>query len=187
MDSAEEYRLLAGARQFDQEALAAIYETYSPALYAYALRLLGDEIRAEECVADVFSRFLRALRGGQGPKEYLRAYLYRVAHNWVTDQYRREPPPPLNLDEDLADDSRHHPERQAEKKILQEQLRGALRRLTPEQRQVVILRYVQDCAPDEVAAALNRPVGAVKALQHRGIAALRKILLKEDEHDSHDT
>ena len=91
--------LLQRARHFDQQALGEIYDTYSPRLYRYAMRLLGEVELSEDCVAETFSRFLHALHGGGGPTDYLQAYLYRVAHNWITDQYRRQPPPPLSLDD----------------------------------------------------------------------------------------
>ena len=93
--------LLKGARNFDQQALGEIYDLYSGKLYAYSMRLLGSQDLAEECVAETFSRFLLALKNGGGPQEYLQAYLYRVAHNWITDTYRRQPPPPLELKEEL--------------------------------------------------------------------------------------
>src|SRR5512138_184862 len=101
MNTRSEQDLLNGARALDMQALAAIYDRYSPGLYAYAMRLLGDECQAEDCVAETFSRFLKSLRAGQGPEEHLQAYLYRIAHNWITDLYRRQPPPPFELDENL--------------------------------------------------------------------------------------
>lgn len=86
-------------RQFDPQALGEIYDCYSPAVYRYAVRLLGAPDLAEECVAEVFNRYLNALRRGQGPNDNLRAYLYRIAHNWITDRWRRGPPPSVSLEE----------------------------------------------------------------------------------------
>ena len=91
MDKHQE-ELLRRARKFDQQALAEIYDSYSTGLFGYALRLLGDTNLAEECVAEAFTRFLNALHSGKGPKDHLKAYLYRIAHNWITDYYRRHPP-----------------------------------------------------------------------------------------------
>ncbi|HJS30247.1 MAG TPA: sigma factor, partial [Anaerolineales bacterium] len=84
-----EQRLLEQARLLDEGALAEIYDRYSDELYRYSLRLLGDVHLSEDCVMDSFSRFLKALHRGGGPDTYLRAYLYRIAHNWITDHYRR--------------------------------------------------------------------------------------------------
>lgn len=173
----DEPRLLHGARIFDPDCLAEIYDRYSPELYAYAWRLLGDANLAEDCTAEVFTRLLSALRTGGGPNDHLRAYLYRSAHNWVTDHYRRRPP--LDLDENLPSGA-VGPEAQTEQGQRQRRMRAALLRLTPEQRQVVLLRYYQQLDPGETAAAVGRPLGAVKSMQHRALAALRRLLSEED-------
>ena len=168
---------LEGARRLDQGVLANIYDQYSPGLYRYAMRLLGDPYLAEDCVSDTFSRFLKALKAGKGPKDYLQAYLYRIAHNWITDQYRRQPEPPLMLDEELSSSEEMQVTEQVDERIKQERVRSALRLLTSEQRQVIVLKYLEGWKNEEVAVALQKPVGAVKALQHRALAALRRILV----------
>lgn len=180
MKKPEPADLLRRARTFDITALAEIYDQYSPAIYAYALRLLGDEMQAEDCVAEVFARLLRALKAGQGPQDHLQAYLYRVAHNWITDTYRRQPLPPLELPESLPENEELQPESSAQQRQQQERIRAALRRLPPEQRQVVMLRFYQGLSSEETAAALQKTEGAVKAMQHRALASLRNLLGIED-------
>src|SRR5208283_498216 len=98
-----ESELIERARSFDQTALAEIYDRYSPGIYRYALHLLGDPQQAEDCTADTFTRYLQAVRGEGGPQSHLQAYLYRIAHNEIMDIYRRQPPPPLPLFDDLPD------------------------------------------------------------------------------------
>lgn len=181
MKTRSEQDLLHDAQAFDMQALAAIYDRYSPGLYTYAMRLLGDECLAEDCVADTFTRFLKGLRAGQGPDEHLQAYLYRIAHNWITDIYRRQAPPPFELDEEMRAEDDARPEIQANRNLEQDRVRSALRLLTPDQRQVVILRFLEGWENEEVAAALQKPVSAVKALQHRALAALRKWLLEKEK------
>jgi len=174
-----EAHLLARARSFDEEALAAIYDQYSPGVYRYARRLLSDASLAEDCVAETFIRFLQALSGGGGPQDYLQAYLYRVAHNWITDVYRRQPPPPLELRENHPAGN-HDLETLAGQALERARVQAALVRLTAEQRQVVTLRFLEGWGPEEVARAVQKPVGAIKALQHRALAALRRMLVDED-------
>ncbi len=174
--------LLRQAREFDQQALAEIYDTYSSGLYGYALRLLGDRATAEDCVAETFSRFLKALHTGRGPRKQIRAYLYRIAHNWIVDFYRRSPQQILSLDEGPEPALAVRVEEQVDHRILAGQLRKALFQLTPDQQQVITLVYIEGWRKAEVAAALGKPVGAVKSLQHRGIKSLRRILeLTEQE------
>lgn len=169
--------LLIGARTFDMQSLGEIYDLYSPGIYAYSMRLLGDACLAEECVSETFARFLNGLRIGHGPSEHLQAYLYRVAHNWITDHYRRHSPPTLQLPEDYPVGEEKQPENQVSLRMEQERVRNALRSLTPDQRQVIILRFYEGWENEEVALAVEKPVGAVKALQHRALIALRKWLL----------
>lgn len=170
-----EQELLRRARQFEPEALGVIYDQYSTPLYRYAFRLLGNADSAEECVAEVFSRLLSALRHGGGPRDHLQAYLYRVAHNWITDQWRRAPPPTISLSAVLPDD-RADPAHLVGDPVDQVRVRQALFCLTPDQRQVIMLKFLEDLDNETIARVLDKPVGAVKSLQHRALAALRRAL-----------
>ncbi len=176
MNTINEIALMKGARDFDSGALAEIYDSYSPAIFTYAMRLLGDNAMAEDCVSETFSRFLKALRAGNGPQDHLKAYLYRIAHNWITDCYRRDPPPPFELNEEFKADDLTVPEAQVTRRMEQEKVRSALRLLTPDQRQVIMLRFFEEWEIQAVASAMQKPAGAIKALQHRGLEALRSLL-----------
>ena len=172
---------LSGALQGDEEKLAALYDAYSPALFRYAYRLLGNEQAAEDIVAEAFYRFLRLLKAGGGPKDHLKAYLYRVAHNLIMDRFRRQPPVELNLElgsEDLSDES-EGPDQQTERAHAQASVRQSLWKLTPDQRQVVVLKFFEQLSNEEVSQVLHKPVGAVKSLQHRALEALRRMLAGE--------
>jgi RNA polymerase sigma-70 factor (ECF subfamily) len=179
MDCRHDQELLCLARRFDLDALAALYDRYNTGIYHYSLRLVGDPALAEDCAADTFSRLLHALRDGGGPTDNVRAYLYRSAHNWIVDHYRRTPPEPLDPEADLVQPD-GDPVEQAEQNMIQERVRRALRLLTVEQRQVVALRYIEGWDLSEIAVCVQKPVGAVKALQHRAVAALKKMLLAEE-------
>ena len=172
-----ELDLLVQAQKLDTRALVEIYDLYSPRLYRYAFRLLGDACAAEDCVAETFSRFLQAVRGGRGPRDYLQAYLFRTAHNLVVDHYRRQKP------EDILNDNTpdcENTEENASLSIRQKHVRFALAELTSEQQQVIALKFLEGWENDEIARTLNKPVGAVKSLQHRALAHLQKILLDEE-------
>jgi len=171
--------MLQRAQRYEVQALAVIYDQYSPRLYRYALRLLGDEELAEECVAETFNRFLAALKYGKGPNKYLQAYLFRVAHNWVTDYYRSRPQPVSLSDENDMVDSGSELDVKFVEEHQKERVRNALTLLTSEQRQVVVLKYLEDWENQQIAAAVNKPIGAVKALQHRALNSLRRILNEE--------
>jgi len=173
--------LLKKARQYDQNALAEIYDLYSDALFAYAFKHVGKSQVAEDLVAETFSRFLKALERGGGPKEYLRAYLYRITHNLIIDSYRREPPPPLKLEEELISEEGADPITIMADLEDADRVRNALRLITPEQSQVITLRFLEGWSGPEIAQAMDKSLGSIKALQHRGLAALQRILLENDQ------
>ncbi|MDX9864514.1 MAG: sigma-70 family RNA polymerase sigma factor [Anaerolineaceae bacterium] len=169
--------------QLDERALAEVYDQLSPGIFRYAMRLLGNTDLAEDCVAETFSRLLRVLHKGKGPKDHLKAYLYRIAHNWITDQYRRQPPPPLELDEAMTVDSGKTVQDEVEHNLHQERIRAALYLLPETQRQVIVLRYLEGWSVKEVAASLKRSSGAVKAIQNRATTSLRKYLTAQEENE----
>ncbi len=176
--------LIPRARSFDLKALEIIYDQHNQGLYSYAYHLLGDAMLAEECVSEVFSRFLRALQAGKGPDSNLKGYLYRSAHNWVTDYYRSRRDEDA-LEDDLPDREQPEVRAEVERSLDCQQLRSVLPLLTREQYQVVALRFIEGWELDDVASALGRPVGAVKSLQHRALQNLRKLLNgKNEEHET---
>ena len=169
-----EKELLNAALYFDPKALAQIYDLYSQGLYRYAARFLGDPSAAEDCVAETFSRFIRAIHEKRGPKDYLKAYLYRIAHNWIADYYRRAPD--VSELKDTFPDSINAPEQEVSLRMRQAQVRKAIQRLTPDQQQVILLKYMEGWKNKEIAQAIKKPVGAVKSLQHRALGRLKKYL-----------
>ena len=172
--------LLARARRWEKDALVEIYDLYSPGLYRYAMRQLNNQAAAEDCVAESFERLLKAFHRRGGPQDHLQAYLYRVAHNWVSDYYRRAGPESVQLDTSLQTDQ------QTENAVLQsleaKAIRQAMALLTPEQRQVIALKHLEGLRNAEVAEVMGKSVGAVKALEQRGLAGLERTLQStEDE------
>ena len=179
MNSSEE-ELLKHAYQLDGQALAKIYDLHSDELYRYAMRLLGDVDIAEECVSETFTRFLNALHRKKGPRDHLRAYLFRIAHNWITDFYRRAKPETEDIDDEISLASDENPPQKAFMNMEMARVRKALMKLTPEQREVISLKFLEGWSNDEVATHIRKPVGSVKSLQHRGLAALKRILLDKN-------
>ena len=187
MNSSNEQQWLTDAKKFNKESLGAIYDHYSPGIYRYALRLLGNTSLAEDCVAETFSRFLQTLKAGNGPENYLQAYLYRIAHNWITDNYRHQPQPSLELNESLQENDPTPPEVFVEKNITRQQVRMALRCLTPDQRQVISLRFYEGWENFEIAQTMEKPIGAIKALQYRALQSLRSLLLFEENERENES
>lgn len=178
-----EQELLQKASRMNTQALAEIYDTYSPGIFRYGMRLLGDMSLAEDCVAETFTRFLKALQERHGPCDKLQAYLYRIAHNWIVDLYRK------NGNEQVLELSKNIwseadvPEEEAAKRIRQKQVRKAILQLTPDQQQVILLKYLEDWSNEEVARVMKKPIGAVKSLQHRALRSLYRILEEKSRNE----
>ena len=181
-DRTHEQARITQAQPFDQTTLAQIYDTYQLPLYRYIYRRVGDVETARDLTADVFKRLLQAVHKGQEPdKNAIRAWLYRTAHNQVVDYYRRQQHrrhlPLFDSVVSTADD----PVETAEHNIAAAAVRQAMQQLTPDQQQVVSLKFLEGFTNQEIADILDKPVGAVKSLQHRALAALQRQLLPKRE------
>ncbi|MBK9055309.1 MAG: sigma-70 family RNA polymerase sigma factor [Chloroflexi bacterium] len=170
--------LLSRVQAFDRQALADVYESYQPLIYSYIFRRVGDVEPARDLTADVFKHLLQAIQQGSGPEQSLRAWLYRAAHNQVIDYYRRQQfRHHLPLPDDDLVATADEPAQMAEQTFLVGQVRQALHALTADQQQVIALKFLEGWSNDEIAAQINKPVGAVKSLQHRALAALQRGLM----------
>lgn len=173
----DEATLLERIGQYDTEALAQVYDSYYDRIYRYVYGYLGRIDAAEDLTANVFFRLLSAVQRGKSPRKNLSAWLYRVAHNLVVDAFRRMPPDELELAEWLESDQ-PEPAETVELRIQLDRVRRALPHLTEAQQQVIMLKFFQGMDSREVAAIMGKTDGAVDALQHRALRALRKMLNK---------
>ncbi len=176
MSAENEGDLLRRARNLEHEALVEIYDLYSSSIFAYAYRVLGDGNLAEDCVSETFLRLLKSLKNQSGPQEHLKSYLYRIAHNWITDLYRKSSIRELELTDTTLPLNDYRLENHVENNMDLSEIQKAITSLTPDQRFVITLRYGEGWDINQIATALQKPVGAVKALQHRALAALQKIM-----------
>jgi len=176
-----EDRQLERARAFDKAALAAIYDTFHPKIYGYIYRRVGDVEISRDLTSELFRRFLQTVKQGNGPEQQLQAWLYRSAHNIVIDHYRRQKHRNhLQLDDQLIGQDSEL-EQITEQQLQIEKLRGAIRTLTAEQQQVVTLKFLEGFSNGEVAAMLDKPIGAVKSLQYRALHSLQRELTAQKE------
>ncbi len=174
----DESTLLNRAKEYDPAALGELYDQYAPRIYAYIYRRVGDAQLAEDLTGDVFVRVLQAIRSDRFWHTSFRAWLYRIAHNLVVDHFRRRSPIELELDEQFFE-SEDDPPATVRKKLAHQQVRRAIRHLTPDQQQVIVLRFGEGMKAREVAEVMDKSVGAVEALQHRALASLRRVLERE--------
>lgn len=176
-----ERTLLERARAYDADALGELYDQYAPLIYAYLYRRVHNAQLAEDLTGEVFVRVLQAIQSEQFWHTSFRRWLYRIAHNLLVDHYRRQPPVPmLALDEQLVA-AQGDPDSALAEKLSRQDLLAAISQLTPDQQQVLVLRFGEGLAAREVAEIMGKSVGAVELLQHRALTALRRILRKNEQ------
>lgn len=174
-------RLLKRIQKFDKQALTEVYDVFAPKIYGYVYRHTGHVETAQEITSDTFQRLLVTLKNNSGPDENLSAWLYRVAHNLIVDHYRKQPlQESLELDEDLYEQASPVQETGNQKRLTA-QTREALKKLTALQQQVIVLRFLEELSLKETAQIVQREVGAVKAIQHRALSSLRRIIEESDD------
>jgi RNA polymerase sigma-70 factor (ECF subfamily) len=165
--------LIRRARDGHPDALGALYDRYSPAIYRYLYRRSGDAVLSEDLTGTVFLRMLEALKKDQAWDESFSGWLYRIAHNLLTDHMRaRGRRPESDLPETLPAGGTRLEDR-VERDIAADAVRKALTHLKPEYTEVLLLRFTEGLSHADVAERLGKTETAVKVTQHRALKALR--------------
>jgi RNA polymerase sigma-70 factor (ECF subfamily) len=166
-------QLIERARCGQTDALGALYDRYSPAIYRYLYRRSGDSVLAEDLTGTVFLRMLEALKKEQAWEDSFSGWLYRIAHNLLTDHMRaRGRRPESELPETLPAGGTRLEDR-VDRAIATDAVRKALYQLKPEYTEVLLLRFTEGLSHADVAARLGKTETAVKVTQHRALKALR--------------
>lgn len=179
-DITVEDKLLADARQGNQQAIMEIYERYSAPIYNYLRLRVGDATLAEDIASDVFLEFLDALQGRSAPRSSLRGWLFKVARNKIAQHYKKTyKMPQVTLDEWLPMSDDHDPESHILQATTIENTRQALGMLNDEQQEVLVLRFGQMLNLNDTADIMGKSISAIKSLQFRAIDNLRQILAEK--------
>jgi RNA polymerase sigma-70 factor, ECF subfamily len=168
--------LLEAARQGDEAAWGELYRGIAPAVLGYLRANSAPD--PEDTLSEVFLQVARDMPGFDGDEGGFRSWVFTIAHHRLIDSRRHaarrpmdlaaEPPEPREHEEDAAD--------KALAKIGTEEVERVLELLSPDQRAVLLLRVIGDLSIEDVAKALGKRQGAVKALQRRGLAAIKREL-----------
>ena len=173
----DEQDLVHRAQNGDKEAFTELYETYFSKLYRYVVVRIGNRAEAEDMTQQVFVKAYKSISSYRWRGVPFSAWLFRIAHNLVVDFFRKESKrPAVPLEESLVA-SDDNVQQVVERRLDVERVMAATRQLTAAQREVISLRFAGGLAIAEVARVMGKSEGAVKALQHSAIAALRRMLL----------
>ena len=177
----DEQSLVRRAQEYDQQAFAQLYEKYFDSIYRYVALKIGDKAEAEDMTQQVFLKALQSIPSFRWKGKPFSTWLFRIAHNQVVDYLRKKArQATVPLDESLTG-GESNPQSIAEHSLDIEQLVLATYRLTEAQREVISLRFAGEMSVAQVAEVMGKSQGAVKALQHSALVALRKTLLVGQE------
>lgn len=172
--------LVARAQRGSAEAAGQLYERHYQGVFRYLAYRTGDLHAAEDLTGDVFLKMVQALPGYRITAATFRAWLFQIARNISIDHFRRNRVVQVEIQEQLPA-IEEHPESAAERQITAERLQRAVAQLGEEQRDVVLMRFVEGMGVAEVAVALHKSEDAIKGLQRRGLIALREHLAQTEE------
>jgi RNA polymerase sigma-70 factor (ECF subfamily) len=167
------YQVLDAARADAPWAYETIYAELAPTVCGY-FRLQGAR-EPEDLVSEVFLGAFRSLDSFSGSEAQFRSWLFTIAHHRLTDERRRSARRPQVAGDNLAPDGPGgNVEDDALRRMSGDRVRSLVESLAPDQRDVILLRMVSDLTVDSIADVLGKSSGAVKALQRRGLNALRE-------------
>lgn len=177
IQGSEFHSTITAARAGAEWAWRALYADLAPAILRY-LRGRGAP-EPEDMTGDVFVQVVAKINQFDGEAEDFRAWVYTIARHRLIDGARsrsRRPVEPVSDEILEAAGGSVNPELETLDRLAAGELRAAIGQLSPDQQDVVLLRLVSGLSINEVAAALGKKPGAIKALQMRGVAALRRNL-----------
>lgn len=166
------------ARAGDTEAFGALYDHYSPGIYRFVYFRVRSPQLAEDLTSETFFKALRSMASFQWQGKDFGAWLTTIARNLVFD-YFKSSRARLETVSDEVDDRRSvvdGPEEEVLARLTRDVLHDALMRLSVEQRECLVLRFLNGQSTAEVAKALGRSEGAVKQLQLRAVRNLAKLI-----------
>jgi RNA polymerase sigma-70 factor (ECF subfamily) len=179
--AAERTRLIALvelARDGDAEAFGQLYDHYQPSVYRFVYYRTRSQTLAEDLTSETFLRALRNMSGFRWQGRDFGAWLMTIARNLCTDHFKASRTRLELTTDDMSahDDATEGPEGAVMAGLTNEVLLDGLRRLSEEQRDCLIMRFLQGLSIAETAEILGRSEGAVKQLQLRGVRNLAKLV-----------
>jgi RNA polymerase sigma-70 factor (ECF subfamily) len=175
--------LVERAKNGDSEALDALLERHLPMVYRFvSMRLGRDHADVDDVVQETLigaARSIGSLRSRDGA---VPAWFLTIARHKVADHFRRSPERTEELDRQIPSEG-HDVQAIVTGRDRDRRLREVMRQLTSDQEEVVTLRFILGFDLEQTASISGRTLGAIKALQHRGLASLQKLLLTEGERD----
>ena len=172
------------ARRQDRHAFAQLYDATYRRVFGYLLARVGEQAAAEDLLQEVYLAALQAIARFRGRTEgEFIGWLLKIAHGKVMDRFRSHYRHPELKTSDVPSTGVADPLDAIDQRVRLDEISDALSQLTEDQRNVVLNRLVLGLDLEETSKVMGKNVGSIKALQHRALARLAKILTPGvDEH-----
>lgn len=174
MKSVPEEEWIRRAKQGDREAWGYLYELYIEKVYRYVASRV-EPMEAEDITEQVFLKAFQSLPSFKFKGIPFSSWLFALARNLVIDWARKREIKQRYITREIAP-PQFNPEEMAEERMLIEEIMKALDKLTPDQQEVIRLRFSAGLSLEETAKILGKNIGAIKSLQHTALKNLRRIL-----------
>jgi RNA polymerase sigma factor, sigma-70 family len=176
-----ELRIIEEAKQGNTGSFGLLYEHYISPIYRFIYMKVNGREEAEDLTHEVFLSAWQNLYRYKSQGFPFSSWLYQIARNRVIDHYRvrKNHTNIETVDAEFVSISSGLEERLDGDLNLQK-IKGALKALSPDQQDVLIMKFVEDLSHTEIAAALKKSEGAVRLIQHRAIKALKRIVTQHD-------
>ena len=174
-----ENKLIEMAIGGEASAFGSLYDYYQPKIYRFVFIKVSRREEAEDLTHQVFVNAWLNIKNYREMGFPLGSWLYQIARNQVIDYYRtRKKESSLEEMDSEYFAVRNDSEYAFDADLEMARVKGAVQKLKPEQQDIIILRFVEDLSPKEIAEVIGKSEGAVKLIQHRALNQLRKLLLK---------
>jgi len=173
-DEAEITRLVEGAAGSDFEAFGKLYNIYLDRIYRYVFYQVKDKMTAEDLIEEIFVKAWKAIGSYRGKGQAFSSWLYHIAHNYLVDYFRKSQKR-RSLEIEIATVATSD-EQELEKRAVRQELLEAVSCLHDNQRQVIILKFIEGLDNREIGQIMGKSQGAIRILQMRALATLRKRL-----------
>jgi len=185
-------KIVEAAKQGDAKAFESIYQLFSDSIYRYLYYMVGEKETAYDLTSQTFLKAYENIKSYRFKGYSFSAWLYKIAHNVAVDNFRSLKARPQEVSSDKTLEVVRIAEQSFEEKVIDRMaIESALSKLTEKQRQVMILKYIEQLNNPRIAEILGKTTSAVKALERRALNELKDIILlqqtKEQSYQKEET
>jgi len=170
----------------DAEAFGYLYDIYADRIYRHIYYRTNNVDDSRDMTQEVFARAWRKLPAYKTTGTPFLGWLFTISHNRVIDYYRTRKDQVYLDNETSRGGQENNPEELAEAGFTRDEVRRAIRQLSGEQQQVILMSFIEGLEYSEIALALHKSEGIITVIFHRGLKKLREIRRRQERQSGKD-